>query len=217
MRTLNLDIASLLMPLALAIAFVVYGLLSDRAITGGKPPTRRRKKTLWYGALFVLGAGYLALGGKQLGWPVSAWVLMMASWAVLLGTIAWWRSRNRTPSETEDLGNSGLTLRAAQAVGLLVCLIASAIEWQAVVQRQGRWWIALLWSLGAALVLVLARRNRRSTFLLALRGFVVLLFIGAVAEANGLVAISAGAGTLLLMTVERIWKTKDEPLPDRMN
>jgi hypothetical protein len=85
------------------------------------------------------------------------------------------------------------------------CLIGSAIEWGKILGEQGRWFVGLLWIVGAA-VAILVARNRRTTIIVGLHGLVALLAVGAVAQRSYPGLIVASICGLLLFSIEKFWK-----------
>jgi hypothetical protein len=86
------------------------------------------------------------------------------------------------------------------------CLIGSAIEWGRILGEQGRWFVGLLWIVGAA-VAILVARNRRTTIIVGLHGLVALLAVGAVAQRSypGLIVASICGLAVLIREVLEAW------------
>jgi len=172
------------------------------------------KNVLLHGFFFVLGIGYLILWQDQLGsllhWrPV--WILLIVVWGVLLACLAWWRHQRtraaldspRIRKPVTDYVKEGLPV-----VGLLVCLIGSAIEWESIVKGEGHFAVGLLWVASVAGMIALARRNLRVTVVTALRAFFGLLVIGAIAQQSISALVASGVIAFLLFLLEKFWKNK---------
>jgi hypothetical protein len=175
---------------------------------------------LFYGVWFMLGMGYLILWQEQVGsllhWR-SAWIALIGGWAGLLLLIWWHRSRQalskdlRAPIATQ-LGEGLL------ALGLLVCLIGGGIQWELILKGQGRVFVGVLWMAGAAASIVLARRNRRITIIIALRAILALLAIGAVIRQSLAALVAAGVVGVVLFLVGRYWNSGSaEKEPENTN
>lgn len=203
---MRIDLLDILMPAVVSVAFLLLSWSYARSINRGRPLRPTQQKMLYYGFSFVLGAGYLALSGAVLRWPMARWVWLIVGWGVLLASVAWWRRKRARENSGTPRRPLGTTLaESLPMVGLLVCLIGAAIEWEFVAESQGRWLVALSWTVGVAAVIALARRNRRATVVTALRAFLGLLVIGALAQwsLSGLIAVGVTAAVLLML--EKLW------------
>lgn len=220
---MRVDVLGLVMPIILGFVFLGYGWLNSRLITGGQPLTPHMKRVLRYGFFFVLGAGYAAFIGKLLNWPISGWVLLIIGWGVLLAFIAWRRYRRaRAASEAPRKPISTTLAEGLPAAGLLVCLVASVVEWSLWADGKAHLAVALLWTAGVPAMIALARRNRRATVIVALRAFLALGVIGAIGRPGVRALVAVGVIAVVLFLVEKLWKKEpamlhiegpDSPLP----
>ncbi len=210
---MRVDLVDILGPPVLGVAFLFLSWSQMRMTRGRDGLTSYDKKLLTYGFLFVVGLGYLVLLARELHWPDSLMYVAIGAWGVLLAFIAWRRyqrerAASKAPQSTKQVAD--YLKEGLPVVGLLVCLIGSAIEWESVAKGQGRLIVALLWTGGVALVIWLARRNRRATVVTALRAFLGLLVIGAIAQQSlaAVVAAAVVGGALLLL--QKLWKQKSD-------
>jgi hypothetical protein len=205
---MKLDPFDIFLPPILSCVFAALVWLSDRTITGGRPLTPHMKKVLFYSFFFVLGMGYSMAIVAMLGWPRPFWIVFTVAWALLLASIAWWRyrrSQSQTAPETPRRPVSALLAEGIPALGLLICVIAGAVEWEYIFERQGRWWVGVLWLAGIAASILAARQNRRTTVIVVLRGVVGLLIIGAIAQRTPPALVAAVVFGLALLLLEKFW------------
>jgi hypothetical protein len=205
---MKLDTFDLLFPAILSCVFFVLVWLSDRTITKGQPLTPHMKKVLFYGFFLVLGMGYSMSIVAMFGWPRPLWIVFTVAWALLLASIAWWRyrqSQNQTAPEIPRRPVSTVLAEVIPTLGLLICVIAGAVEWESVFEGQGRWWMGVLWLVGVVASILAARHNRRTTVIMVLRGVVALLIIGAIAERTHPALVAAGVSGLALLLLEKFW------------
>ncbi len=195
------------MPFLIALGFLVLGWASVRPIYAGRPLPTHMKKALSYGFFLMLGGCYLMLFGAQLNWPHPAILTAIGGWGVLLAAIAWWRYRQkRTPPEAPRRTVSTVLAEGIPALGLMISVIGSAVEWEYIFRGQGRWWVGLLWLAGVAASIWAAGRSRRTTVIVVLRGVVALLVIGAIAQGTSPALIAAAIAGLALFLLEKFWR-----------
>jgi hypothetical protein len=164
------------------------------------------KKGLFYGFFFVLGMGYSMAVVAMFGWPRPLWIIFTVAWALLLALIAWWRYRQtQSVSEAPHKPISAVLAEGLPALGLMMTVIGGAVEWEYIFEAQGRWWVGLLWLIGVAATIALARRNRRTTVIVVLRGVVALLIIGAIAQRTSPALIAAAISGLILLLLQKLW------------
>ena len=152
------------------------------------------KRLLGYGFVFVLAMMYTMMAGSLLHWPHWSGFALIGVWGVLIFYIAWRRSHRNQPGAPGvarpkiPYGRTGVPTLA-----LLVCLVGASVEWDAVSGGSGRAWVALLWTAGVAASVWLAQRYRRTVVITALRAFVALAAIGAIAERTVAAVVVAAA------------------------
>jgi hypothetical protein len=211
----RLDLIDILaVPIASGVWVVlVWGLARSM---GGRALTPIQRKMLGYGFVWVLGGGYvmlLATAILQLTFPESIGLFFLCAVPVVL--IAWRRHRRARAASPNfsDPAQKKVELRQGLAlVALLVSLIASSIEWEYVLDREGHWLGAMLWSMGVVGAILLAYGNRRATVIMGLRAYLGLLVIGAIAERKMAGLILAGVGGAVYVSLERIWKKSQPPV-----
>lgn len=204
-----------LFPPLLGVALLLIGWSYGRSIRGRRPFTPAMKAITAYGVFFVVGTTYFMAWGPELGSilgvaPNRAWIVPSLPWGLTLGYIAWTKRRQHTATVAKNPPESTRASLAESLplVGLLVCLIGAAVEWEFVARGQGHLLIALLWMVGVAAAIGLARRNRRATVVTALRAFLGLLVVGALAQWSLPGLIAAGATAVVLLLLEKLWKKK---------
>jgi hypothetical protein len=166
------------------------------------------KKVLFYGFFFVLGMSYSMAIVAMAGLPRYLWIVFTLVWAGLLGSIAWWRYRKtQTAPQTQRRPISTVLAEGLPALGLLVSVIGSAVEWEFIFGGQGRWWVGVLWLLGVLASILAARQNRRTTVIVVLRGAVALLVVGAIAQRTPPALVAAGVFGLALVLLEKCWRS----------
>jgi hypothetical protein len=203
---MKLDPFDILAPGIIALVFLALGWISSRSIAGGGPLSSQMRKGLFYGFFFVLGMGYSMAVVAMFGWPRFLWIVFTVAWALLLASIAWWRYRQtRTEPETPHKPVSAVLAEGIPALGLMICVIAGAVEWEYIFEGQGRWWVGVLWLVGVAVSILAARQNRRTTVIVVLRGVVGLLIIGAIAERTPPALVAAIVLGLALLLLEKFW------------
>lgn len=207
-----LDIFDLLFPAILSCVFFVVVWMSDRTIMKGQPLTRHMRRTLLYGFFFVLGTLYSMSIVAMFGLPRPLWIVFTVAWALLLVSIAVWRYRRaRTVPESPRSQVSAVLAEGIPALGLLLCVIAAAVEWEFISKGQGRWWVGLLWLAGVVGSIVAARRNRRTTVIGVLRGVLALVIIGAIVQRTLPALVAAGALGLVLVLLEKVMARRLRP------
>jgi hypothetical protein len=93
----------------------------------------------------------------------------------------------------------------------MICVVAGAVQWEYIVEGQGRWWVGALWLFGAAGSIVVARHTRRTTVVMVLRGVVVLLVIGAIAQHTPPAYAVAAISGLALVLLQKFWHNDANP------
>jgi uncharacterized membrane protein YoaK (UPF0700 family) len=206
---MRIDLAGILVIPIIALVFLLLGWSYGRSITRGQPLTATMRKILLYGFIFVLGTGYSAVLDAMFG-SRTPWVVFPAVWAVLLSVDAWLRSRKKdTASGAPREPISKQLADGLPVVGTIVCLIGAAIDWDLIYEGQGRWPFALLWIAGVAAMVLLARHNRRTTVVVSLRAFAVLLAIGAIARQSLPAFLAAIVVACLLFSLEKLWPNRN--------
>ena len=200
----------------LALLWVALAWTSSRSINAGRPLTLVQRSMLRYGVLWVLSGGYLMLGAIALfSLDFRASIALFFAWGGVLTVIAWRRHRRARAAapQTPNAAQRRAHLRQGFAVAaLLVSLVASTIEWGFVAEHQWHVLPSLLWSAGVAGSILLAYGNRRTTVIVTLRAYLVLLVIGAIAEQKAAGLIAAGIGAAVYFAVEKIWKKPQPPM-----
>src|SRR5579875_1115084 len=201
----------------LTLVFICMCWVYMRSIRGGRPLTATMKGMLIYGALFLFGMLYVFSAGTALRWrPV--WIAMgSGAWGLVLAYIGWYRHRRHhaTSSKVSNPARRRTQFRQGFAlVALLVSLVASSVEWDYVVGHQGHWLGALLWSAVVTGSVLLAYGNRRNTMIVALRAYLALAVIGAIAERSLLGIILAACAGVTLFILQRFWKPPTPPVAD---
>lgn len=203
---MKLDPFDIFAPGILALIFLALGWISSRSIAGGGPLSSQMRKGLFYGFFFVLGMGYSMAVVAMFGWPRPLWIVFTVAWALLLASIAWGRYRQtRTEPETPRKPVSVVLAEGIPALGLLISVIAGAVEWEYIFEGQGRWWVGVLWLAGVGASIVAARHNRRTTVIVVLRGVLALLIIGAIAQRTPPALVAAAISGLALLLLEKFW------------
>lgn len=197
----------LLAPPFVALVFLGMSWAYGHLIRGARPFTPLMRGMMAYGSLFVVGALYAVGIGTALG-SRGAWiVLASAAWGLAIAFGAW-RRHARTWAASPGISGPAqrkTNLRQGLAVvTLLISLIVASVEWDFVFVRQGHLLAALLWSAGVLGSILLAYGNRRTTVSVALRAYLVLAVIGAIAERSlpGIV-LAACAGVVLFVLQRR--------------
>jgi hypothetical protein len=207
---MRFDAIDIFAPPALGLAFLFLAWAYGRSIQRGQPLTATMRKILLYGFLFVLGSLYSFSIATMLGWKRVPWWAYGIGWAFLLSAVAWWRSwKTDSAPETPREPISRQLAEGLPVVGMIVCLIGSAIDWDLIYEGQGRRPFGLLWIAGVAAMILLARRNRRRTVVFSLRAFVVLLAIGAIAQQSLPAFVAAILVACLLFSLEKLWPNRD--------
>jgi hypothetical protein len=179
-----------------------------RSINVGQPLRPVQRKMLFYGFSFVLGMGCVMLLVSDLHWPKQLMFPLIGIWGALVAGTAWWRhrrSQSQAVSQSPRRPVSTLLAEALPALGLLICVIACAVEWEYIFKGQGRWWVGVLWLAGVAASILAARQNRRATVIVVLRAVVGLLIIGAIAQRTPPALVAAIVLGLALLLVEKFW------------
>ncbi|HVZ59961.1 MAG TPA: hypothetical protein VG892_04160 [Terriglobales bacterium] len=192
----------------LALIFLALSWSYMRSLNSGGALRPSQKKILLYSFIFALGMCYLMLLVGDMHWPKSLSFPMIGIWGVVVGFLAWWRyrqSRNQNAPETSHKPVSAVLAEVLPAVGLLICVIAGAVEWESIFEGQGRWWVGVLWLAGVGASIVAARHNRRTTVIVVLRGVLALLIIGAIAQRTPPALVAAAISGLALLLLEKFW------------
>jgi len=214
---MTIDVSDALMPVALAAVFLVLGWTSTRSINGGRPLNRVQRGMLAYGSSFVLGAGYLAFVGSLLHLKSGYWVALIAGWGAILGYIAWRRYKHHraTSPNVSNPARRGSNLRQGFAVvALLISLVMSSVEWDVFIEHQGHLVAALLCSAAVVGSILLAYGNRRTTVIVTLRAYLVLVVIGAITERKEAGLIFAAIAGAIYLLLEKLWKKPQPPVLD---
>lgn len=206
----NLIVATVgpLLPTLMAWGFM-------RSLRPGRPLVPLHRKLLGYGFIFFLAMDYTMMAGGMLHWPPWSAFTLIGVWGVLIFYIAWRRSHRNQPGAPGvprtkiPYGRAGLPTAA-----LLVCLVGAFVEWGVVAGGTGHAWVALLWTAGAAASVWLAQRYRRTVVITALRAFVVLAVIGAIAERTLAPVVVAAAAGVLLVVLQKLWNPPAPPIED---
>jgi len=203
------DLLDILAPPALGLVFLLLSWSQMHVTRGRHALTPYDRKLLIYGFFFVLGMGYLMLIGKLFRWRPSMLFVVIGAWGVLLALIAWQRYRRaQAASQAPRIPLSSSLAEGLPVVGLLVCLVASVVEWSLWIDGKAHLIVALVWTAGVPAIIVLARRNRWPTVIMALRVFFGLLVIGAIAQKRLLALAAAGVVGVVLFLLERVWTEK---------
>lgn len=208
------------------LAFVAW-LLGFAYVRAATPFVRTLHNYLFFACL---GIGYFIslTDTKLFKVPSETLWLTIPTWLAFLFFIARGRYQQKKAREgqtVEKEGASASTGGAAKATtaaktfqvalatfSLILCLIASMVEWEAWGKSNAHLWAPLLWTVGAATVIVLARPNRRVTVIISLRTVVVLGVIGAISHPSLVVLVVVGALTATWIALERFWEKPPDPL-----
>lgn len=200
-----------------SLLFLLLSWSSARAISRGRPLSHAQRSIVFFAFVFVLGMSYSMMIGSWLGWPDWGWSLPTAVWGGLLAFIAW-RRHNRSqavPPRASSAPQRRSNLRQGFAVvALLITLIIATIEWDFVWENQGHLLAALLWSVGVAGSILLAYGNRRTTVIVALRVYLVLMVIGVVAERQTAALVFLAIAAAVYFGLEKLWKKPQPPVLD---
>lgn len=192
----------------LALIFLVLSWSYMRSLNLGRPLRPIQKKMLFYSFIFALGMCYLMLLAGDMHWPKSLLFPVIGIWGGVVGFVAWWRyrqSQSQTAPEVPRRPVSTVLAEVIPALGLLICVIAGAVEWEYIFEGQGRWWVGVLWLAGVAVCILAARQNRRTTVIMVLRGVVALLIIGAITQRKPPALVAAAVFGLALLLLEKFW------------
>jgi hypothetical protein len=180
-----------------------------RSINVGRPLRPIQRKMLFYGFIFVLGMGCMMLLVTDLHWPKQLLFTLIGIWGVLVAATAWWRYRQSQSQTAQEVPRRPVFTVLAEvipALGLMMCVIAGAVEWESIFEGQGRWWVGVLWLAGVAASILAARHNRRTTVIVVLRGVVALLIIGAITQRKPPALVAAAVSGLALLLLEKFWR-----------
>jgi len=195
----------------LALVFLALSWTYMRSLNLGRPLRPIQRKMLFYSFIFALGMCYLMLLVGDMHWPKSLLFPMIGIWGGVVGFVAWWRyrqSQSQTAPEVPRRPVSTVLAEGIPALGLLICVIAGAVEWEYIFEGQGRWWVGVLWLAGVAASILAARQNHRTTVIVVLRGVVGLLIVGAIAQRTPPALVVAGVSGLALVLLEKFWHSK---------
>jgi hypothetical protein len=196
----------------IAVAFLLTGIFTllawsyARFLRRGEPLTPSMRRGISYSSLFALGMMFLMMFAGRFHW--AKWLLftLIGLWGVLVISIAWWRYRqSQTTREIPRRPVSTVLAESLPTIGLLISVIAGAVEWESIFEGQGRWWVGVLWLAGVAASILAARQNRRTTVIIVLRGVVALLIIGAIAQRTPPALVAAVVLGLALLLLEKFW------------
>jgi hypothetical protein len=179
-----------------------------RSINVGRPLRPIQRKMLFYGFIFVLGMGCVMLLVTDLHWPKQLLFPLIGIWGVLVAATAGWRYRQSQSQAAPEVPRRPVSIVLAEvipALGLMICVIAGAVEWEYIFEGQGRWWVGVLWLAGVAVSILAARQNRRTTVIVVLRGVVALLIIGAITQRKPPALVAAAVSGLTLLLLEKFW------------
>ena len=143
----------------LALIFLVLSWSYMRSLNLGRPLRPIQKKMLFYSFIFALGMCYLMLLAGDMHWPKSLLFPVIGIWGGVVGFVAWWRyrqSQSQTAPEVPRRPVSTVLAEVIPALGLLICVIAGAVEWEYIFEGQGRWWVGVLWLAGVAVCILAA-------------------------------------------------------------
>lgn len=186
-----------------------------RSMHPGRPLMPFQRRLLKYGFIFGLAMCYTMTAWAYLHWPHWSGFTLIGVWGVLIFYIAWRRSHRNQPGAPGvprpkiPYGRAGVPTAA-----LLVCLVGAFVEWGVVAGGTGHAWVALLWTAGAAASVWLAQRYRRTVVITALRAFVALAVIGAIAERTLAPVVVAAAAAVLLVVLQKLWNPPAPPIED---
>lgn len=214
---MTVDVFDFIMPVALSAAFLGLSWTSMRSINGGRPLRAVQRGMLIYGSLFVLGAGYLAFTGSALGLRLDGWVILFAAWGAFLTFVAWYRHRRWHAASGKPSNPAERRARLRQGfavVALLVTLVIATIEWDFVWEHQDHWLAVSLWSAGVVGSILLAYGNRRTTVIVTLRAYLVLMVIGVIAEHQTAALIFLAIAAAVYLGLEKLWKKPQPPVLD---
>src|SRR5438309_2453922 len=209
MSTMRIDLVDIFGIPIIALVFLFLSWSAGRSIRRGQPLTPAMRKLLLYGFIFVLGAGYSVAIAEMMERERIPWWAYGIAWALLLSVVAWWRSRK---ADTAPGAHEPISTRLGEGlpvVGMIVCLIGTAIEWDLIYEGQGRWPFGMLWLAGLAATILIARRNRRTAIVVSLRAFVALLAIGAIAQRSLSAFVVAIVVACVLFSLERLWPNRN--------
>lgn len=195
----------------ITVIFLALSWSYMRSINVGQPLRPIQRTMLFYGFSFVLGMGCVMLLVSDLHWPRQLMFPLIGILGALVAATAWWRyrrSQSQAVSQNPRRPVSTVLAEALPALGLLICVIAGAVEWEYIFEGQGRWWVGVLWLAGVAASILAARQNRRTTVIVVLRGVVALLIIGAITQRKPPALVAAVVFGLALLLLEKFWHSK---------
>jgi hypothetical protein len=187
-----------------------------RSMHPTRPLGSSERRLLGYGLAFFIAMGYtLMVGPLFLRWPRWVWFTLIAAEGILIFYIAWRRSHLKQPGAPAATEPKVPYLGAGlPTVTLLVCLVGSVVEWDLVAGRSGRLWVAFLWTAGVVASIWLARKYRHAAVVAALRTFIALAVIGAIAERDAAAVIIAGGAGAVLVVLQKLWRKPQPPFVD---
>jgi hypothetical protein len=205
MSAVKIDWIDVIFPLPTGLVWLFLTWFWARSVNAGQRLSTSQRTMLKFGFIFAVGMGYLLVFVVGLGWPRWLGAVLISAWASLLVWMAWHRYQRTlgAPSIPSNPARRTASLRQGLSlVALLISLIASSIEWEYVLDHQGHWLGAMLWSTGVVGAILLAYGNRRATVIVGLRAYLGLLVVGAIAERKMAGLILAGvAGAVYVSLV----------------
>jgi hypothetical protein len=185
----------------LLITFMTWRL--NQTLSRGRPMSPFTKKLVSHGFLFVTGMAYLIAWDTQLaaflGFPGrEVWRPLTVLWGGLLLYDAGRRLRREqqitetlealerveNPDRPESVPPSALSSfgQSASTLGIVVCSVAAAIDWNNVLRKQGHAGIALLLTTAIICLIFLAGRERLNSIVTAVRFLFFFAVLGAIAK-----------------------------------
>jgi hypothetical protein len=116
-------------PPIMTLVFLALSWSYGRAIRGRRPFTPFMRVATVYGALFLLGMYYVISVGSYLHWPTPWMVAGSTIWGLLVVYVAWRRHKRGSLRVRGSSRPVRATLQGGlPTLGLLICLVAGAIE-----------------------------------------------------------------------------------------
>jgi hypothetical protein len=106
---MRIDLIDVLAPIIVPLFTALVGWGVMRRIQAGGPLSSYQKGLLFYGFIFVVGAGYSMMLVFRLDLPKPLWLLLTVMWAAIIGKIAqkhYQRERDPSPESTDVEGDN---------------------------------------------------------------------------------------------------------------
>lgn len=210
------------------VTFMTWRL--NRTLSQGRPMTPFAKKLLSHGFLFATGTVYLIAWDTELaaflGFPGrEVWRPLAVVWAILLLYDAGRRLRlerqitetleglesaenARRPEINQTAQTSALSSfgQSASMLGIVICSVAAAIEWENVLRKEGHIVIALLLTGATVCLVFLAGKGRREILVTALRFLLFFAVLGAITRPSPAAFVVVAVLFMAAVLATKLWK-----------